>query len=883
MRPINLKLSAFGSFLKPTEINFEKGLDGAKIFLIHGPTGAGKTTLLDAICYALYEESSGGADGGGRDKKNFRSEFADADQEMSVDFTFAMNDSVYRIKRTPPLKSSAKKIVELYKDDDLQTGDAREANQYIKNLLGFNAAQFRQVVLLPQGKFREFLIATSQKREELLSVIFNAGFYAAVENGLKEKSKLAKADLEKLETVQKNYLQDLSEVGEENFADFLKKISAQVEELKISVEKNKIVAESAQKNLTAGEVLLREFLQAESSQKKLQAAEENLKSITEKISPAQVEFEKRKAEEVARQDLVKKISDLQKISDAVKDFQKKSSELEKVFEDEKVARKKIADEEILLKKFLARVEELENDIEKLQGAEGKFKDAEQKLKSSQDKEARLKIIADLNKNLIAKQNTLKIADKNYTDAYKELERLRNLQRAGAAAFLAENLEDGEPCPVCGAIHHPNLAKSATSIPSDEEIENAEIFLKRRELEKKAASDGLAAFNAKIDSAQAEVEKLAEVLNLSEAQEFFEAAKKNFDKLNQDKKNLQIGRDKTQKKRDEVDKLKKDFETLSKVVENLRGAVAEKKNQIPQDYLNNAEKLSADLRENKNLLETLSAAWKKIDAEYNKLLNQKSEQEGKIKSESENFQELSAKIADKDKPDIESLRKNSKAAQENYEKSLSDATQLSAKLNQLTETKNKIDALENEIATAKENFELWKYLSDVASGEFSSAKISFRRSYLQSIFRDIVEESNARLDKMSEGRYKFIVSEERVNNRVQSGGLDIKIFDAYTGKARLATTLSGGESFLAALSLALGLAAVVKNISGGVKLDTLFIDEGFGSLDSDALDAAIEVLENLQADGRLVGIISHVDELKQRVPARLEVKKSQRGSFAEFAK
>jgi len=879
MRPINLKLKAFGSFFKPTEINFETGLGDKKIFLIHGATGAGKTTLLDAICYALYEESSGGD----RKKDDFRSEFADDKQEMSVEFNFAMNDSTYKIKRIPPIKKGAKKFVELYKDNSLLTSDAAGANQYIKNLMGFDAAQFRQVVILPQGKFREFLTATSQKREELLSVIFNAEFYAKVEKELENKAKVAGNELKNLQTVQEKYLQDLVEVGEENFDGVIKKFSAQVEELKIAAEKNKVAKDKAQEDLKSAENLLKDFAQAESIQKKLQSAQENLKSITEKITSATVEYEKRKAEEVTRQNLANKISDLQKISVQVEEYQKTFAELTKANENKKLAEENISHEEILLKKYESRLDNLEKEIEKLQDAGQKFKDAEQNLKLSQEKNQRLQEIELLKKNLVERQKQLQNAEKNYNDTDKKVKDLRHSQREGRAAILAKNLSDGEPCPVCGAIHHPNLAKSAISIPSDEEIEQFEVILKRRDIEKNSAVKALSAVDEKIKNCQANVEKLADVLSLENAKKIFDAAKADFDQLIKDRKNLQDGKEKTKTKRDDFEKLKKDFETLSKNAENLSGAIEIMQKQIPQEYLLNAEKISKDLRENQNLLKDLTEAWEKIDAEFNKLQQKKSAQDALIKNETANFNELSAKVAGKVKPDIETLKKISQTAQEVFEKSISDKAECQANLKQLTDNKNKFDALENEIEVANKTFELWQHLSDVANGKLSDSKISFRRSYLQSIFRDIVEESNARLDRMSEGRYKFVMSEERVNNRVKSGGLDIKIFDAYTGKARIANTLSGGESFLAALSLALGLAAVVKNISGGVKLDTLFIDEGFGSLDSDALDAAVEVLENLQVGGRLVGIISHVDELKQRLPVRLEVKKSQSGSSAEFVK
>ena len=532
---------------------------------------------------------------------------------------------------------------------------------------------------------------------------------------------------------------------------------------------------------------------------------------------------------------------------------------------------------------------LESEIEKLEGADGRFKDAEQNLKLAQDKNNCLQEIETLKKNLLDKQKQLQLAEKNYNDAYKNVEHLRHLQREGRAAILAKNLSDGEPCPVCGATHHPNLAIFSELLPTDSDIKNAENNLKILDRQKNKSATEFSAVEEKIKLNQTALEKFAEVLNLADAQKNFDTAKLEKQKLEEDRKRLKAGKVKTEEESNKFEQIKAESDKKSKAVENLRGVVAEKKNQIPPEYADNTEKISADLRENQNLLKDLNAAWKKIDAEFNKLQLEKSAQDALIKNETANLNELSAKIEGKDKPEIETLKKISQSAQEVYDKSISDKAECQANLKRFTDEKNKFDALENEIETAKKTFELWQHLSDVANGKYkisdskvTSAKISFRRAYLQSIFRDIVEESNARLDTMSEGRYKFIVPEESLKG-AKSSGLDIKIFDAYTGKARITTTLSGGESFLAALSLALGLAAVVKNISGGVKLDTLFIDEGFGSLDSDALDAAVEVLENLQVGGRLVGIISHVDELKQRLPARLEVKKSQRGSTAEFVK
>ena len=175
--------------------------------------------------------------------------------------------------------------------------------------------------------------------------------------------------------------------------------------------------------------------------------------------------------------------------------------------------------------------------------------------------------------------------------------------------------------------------------------------------------------------------------------------------------------------------------------------------------------------------------------------------------------------------------------------------------------------------------MWETLYQVASGKTS--KISFQRYYLSTMFKEVISEANNRLEKMSGGRYRFQNKKEVTDGRIRSAGLDLEIVDDFSGTARPVETLSGGESFLASLSLALGLAAVVQNNSGGIKLDTIFIDEGFGTLDTETLDFAIKTLMELQSGGRLVGIISHVEELKNQIPVRLEVNKTKTGSTAEF--
>ncbi|MBQ9488053.1 MAG: hypothetical protein IJU91_09700, partial [Selenomonadaceae bacterium] len=309
-------------------------------------------------------------------------------------------------------------------------------------------------------------------------------------------------------------------------------------------------------------------------------------------------------------------------------------------------------------------------------------------------------------------------------------------------------------------------------------------------------------------------------------------------------------------------------------ENLRGIVNEKTTQIPADYLKDPEKISADLKARQGDRDKLQDAITAAEKNFQSASNKKSRFEGALKNAEKNYADDAAKVKDNEKPDIDALKNQSDAAQKVYVDKKVAAEKVSDNLKHLQRISIKLKNLAAELESAEDIYTMWKKLSETANG-----KLSFQRYYLNSMFQHVIQEANTRLEKMSGGRYQFRNKEQTHKGKL--AGLDLEIFDANSATCRDVATLSGGESFLASLSLALGLAAVVKNTAGGIKLDTIFIDEGFGSLDSETLDYAINTLVDLQGDGRLVGIISHVEELKQRVPNRLEITKSKEGSTAEF--
>ncbi len=878
MRPIKLSMSAFGPYTKPVELDFEKGLNGQNFFLIHGATGAGKTSILDAICFALYGKSSGGE----RSDKMLRSDMAADETKTEVDFTFSFGKKIYRIYRGLA-QGKAKRAAELYVEGELLTANAKEVDEHIKNLTGFEVGQFRQVVMLPQGNFRKFLLANSKDRGEVLNVIFDADFYETIERGLKDRAQKSKADLDELSTRQKNYLDEAREIfgaQEETFDE--KNLELAIQDAAANLEKSKAERDELQqkvndatKKLSDGKIFQEQFEIFEASLKNLQAAKDELERVTKNLDAAQVEYDRRKGEEPTRRELENKITELKKIKASLDEFRSKRAELIELEHKEYSARQNVQRLQQEYKVHLDLLDSLREQEEDLRGADLKFQTAGQNLKSAQDFEKLRQEIVEGKKNLAEAKKRLGLSEKNYHTAQNELQRLRFLQRAGIAFTLAQDLEEGEPCPVCGSKNHPQLAVSAEIVPDDEEISRQETVVKRREIERNSAVKAATSIEGKISAQEAELEKFKDILEISEAQKIFDEAKKSADELKKLRERIPNGETKTKEKAAELEGAQKILERTSKSADNLRGVVEEKKRQIPREYSDAPEKISGALIAAQKSHKELDDAWKKSEEIFHRLSNEKSAQVGKVQSAETAKNSAAEKISDKVKPNIPALEKNFNDAQKFYEDAVKKSATLENILDRLQKIFGKLENLREKISAADKNFQVWKKLSDAANG-----RTTFQRYYLSAVFKSVIEEANARLEKMSGGRYRLQEGKNSLSRKI-SEGLDFEIFDTYTGKARDVNTLSGGESFLASLSLALGLAAVVQNTAGGTKLDTIFIDEGFGSLDSETLDVAINTLMDLQKTGRLVGIISHVDELKQRIPIRLEVTKNQSGSDARF--
>ncbi|MBO4401212.1 MAG: SMC family ATPase [Selenomonadaceae bacterium] len=856
MRPVKLKMTAFGPYARTIELDFDKGLGGENFFLIHGETGAGKTSILDAICYALYGDSSGGE----RNDKMLRATQASPSAVTEVEFEFAIDDRFYTVCRRPALDAKTKRAAELFLNGRLLTASYAEVDERVKDILGFEIKQFRQVVVLPQGNFRKFLTANARERGDVLSTIFDADFYALIESRLKDKAGAAKKICDELSAQHKILADSSREFGSldakilaENLAA-AKKILAQREtDLNSAVEK-----------LTAGERLNAQFDARATAENNLRAAQAELEKVSAEFNAAKTEYDARNAEDSTRRALEVEIAEIQKISDALAELDRQKSKLAAAEKNERSAQENLNRLKADVKNYEKRLENLKRQEENLRGADADFVTAAQKLKDSQARQDCLDKIARLERDWAQ-------AQKIFNAAKIKLDRLQTLQKLCTAAKMAQTLKDGEPCPVCGSIHHPSPAFTEETIPTDEEIKDAEQDFT-------AASNSLAKISANLESQREILAKIAVTLNVAEAKKIFDDAKKRADELKDCRERLLRGQELTAQLTDNAAAAEKDLQAKTRAAENLRGIVTATASQILPQYLDNPQKISADLRAKQNLKKNLDASWNAAQKNFQLLSNRNASCAGKLQSAEKNLHDAAAAVADKVKPDLAALSLQKNLAQDAFNKAVAQTATLENNLSRLIEISRRLAELSAQLSAAEKNFQIWNRLSEVANG--TRSKLTFQRYYLDAIFSDVISEANERLERMSGGRYSFR-GEKNAMTRRKLEGLNLEIIDAYNGTARAIETLSGGESFLASLSLALGLAAVVKNTAGGIKLDTIFIDEGFGSLDSETLDVAMSALMDLQEGGRLVGIISHVDAIKNRVPVRLEVTKTKTGSTARF--
>ena len=880
MKPIILEMEAFGPYAGNVKLDFEKGLKGSKLFLIHGSTGSGKTTILDAMCFALYGASSGG----GREGSMMKSEQASMNVETFVNFKFALKDKIYQVRRNLDYEGSkargtGTKIIKgnaaIYDGNGkLLTDGAKKVTEYVENLLGFKSDQFRQVVLLPQGDFKRFLLADSKKRQEILTILFKTGFYRKIEERLKLKANELKSKYELLTGQRVTLLDGIA--SEEELSKLISQMTEQLSKANEQEEEFRQAKEDASRRYMKAQAVEKLFIDLSKKEAQLEKSKEELQESEKALPQVKSEYDKRKAEELKRKELELQIKELQKVAASLKELE----ESIKNQRESELAAKKAAEHLKLLQKtekqYEERLQQRLDEEKKYLELSSKLEGAQKKVKESRERDNLKLEIKKLEQNIRTAEQKVKSAESKRENQQKELDRLKHLSRAGRAALLAKDLKAGEPCPVCGSTEHPKIAISSGLIPTDEELEAAEGRLKFAENSKAAAEKDFALINENLKSKRDELQSKGDIGELATAQKEEAAAKDAQIKLKECRANINKGRELTNNVKQERENQQRVVLETNSNAAAAKAKVLEKQKQIPENFKgDDGSKVNLEIKSMHKTLIEMTEAWEDADKKLRDLEKLISSRESTLKSAQAALHEIAEQVNGQSRPDMKSETERFKSAERLFEEKTKISVQLSEQLKNYQKKFSQLKDLAADLQSIEKEYGIWARLSETANG-----RISFSRYILHSMFADIIEETNSRLEKMSNGRYKLKDKKDATDLR-KLAGLELEIIDAYTGTSRPVETLSGGESFLASLSLALGLADVVQSYAGGLKLDTIFIDEGFGTLDNETLDIAMKSLIDLQKDGRIVGIISHVEELKNQIPTRLEVYKTKKGSYARF--
>jgi exonuclease SbcC len=896
MRPLKLIFSAFGPYEKETILDFAE-LCGRSFFLIHGATGAGKTTILDAICFALYGDASGEK----REAKMLRSDRAKPEEATQVEFEFSLGEDIYRVWRSPEQLRAKKRGMGttlspaeaiLYKvladgTEKLLAQGYANVTVRIESLLGFKSSQFRQVVLLPQGEFRRLLMANSAERQEIMEVLFKTEFYRHIEEKLRDEAR-------DITAAQKEFAQQRQFILEEAQSTSLTELLDKVAECKknAAVLEKKVVAkhdlqQKAQKADAEGQLVESRFKAAAAAagektavEVKIPAVEEYRQSFSKAEKAAQLEDCEKQMVDAA--EIVKRKSDeLVKLRMNVAQLAEKLLQAQADFavENARETQRKASDALVLqLQKFTKQAEEMEIAVTAL-----KEKEKQAALRRLQQQET----VQKAQHIRIEAEKKLQEAEADYNEKQTSMQRLQHLFAEGQAALLANRLVENVPCPVCGSRQHPQPAVMLDVVPDETEIKAAQkaaaasdaIRNKQRQVMQVMEKQHLALQQqAEQLAVTAEGECKAARIVLAEKERALPEAYRKSESLQTAQQKAKIEQETLYTSWKKADELRQQLQKEAAAATSKRDAVAEN--------LQELEKLSNTAMT--DFVQRCKAGGFATSEEYQKAKWTETYRV-KVKQHIREFDDRLAAVraaatktaGDIEKlvrPDLAVLADKLKRTSDEYNIAYADEKKMMDEIKRMQDKVAKLQSLEKKSAAVEQKYRTIGTLADVAGGK-NVHGMTFQRFVLKSLLADVIEAANMRLKIMSRGQYLLQPGERARKNA--AGGLDMEIFDAYTGYARPMATLSGGESFLASLSLALGLADVVQSYAGGIHLDTIFVDEGFGTLDAETLDMALKALIELQKGGRIVGIISHVEELKERIDARLEVTKTREGSTAKF--
>ncbi len=927
MRPTRLVISAFGPYAEKTVIELDK-LGTSGLFLISGDTGAGKTTIFDAISFALFGTASGSSRNASGDyAKHFRCLNATPDTPTFVDLTFVYAGREYRVVRNPEYerpkmrgdgmtKESASATF-YYPEATGKVGPAsgtvsgdKAVTDAVRDIIRVNAEQFSQIAMIAQGDFLKLLLTTTDERIDIFRQLFKTDKFEKLQEAIKrqalelknmcgESESHACVEVSHVSCNEKSaFVSDVEAAKnlakEKRIADW-KEICELLEKVvgedSAAVDSMKNGLDGYAARMTAMNQELGKAQNIENARKSLDEAKRNHAKLLPSLEPLTAALTAAEARKPECEKLQEEVTTLRNSLPEYGQLEEARSNI-KVKERE-LARSKesLESRKVDFEKRNSEILKLEEEFKGLSDAgENKAKlDAQQETLETRKKQ--LVQVGGTVKELDDAEEALRIAQKEYLDADEKYRQSNEIYEAKNRAFLneqagilAETLEEGIECPVCGSTAHPHKACKSVDAPTQAELEELKRSVaglleawntkagkasrakaardaKREELEKKLAElfgectveECKEKIRSEFDSVKSQ---LAEVVAKLNAENVRAARKAELEKL------LPAIKEKHEGSRTENEKLAKDVAAAEAELVTQKKHADDAAKKLPYAGKADAEKV---IREKTTAVATLQNGIKQATDNLNECKQNLKELEGQVKS-------LEGQLKDAPQYNLEELETKCKALADEQQALTGAWKTASGRLEQNKRSLKEIRGIAESLGILLKKRMWVENLSDTVNGTLSGKDKMMLETYVQGAYLDrILRKANTRFLRLSNGKYELVRREQASNKRSQSG-LDLNVIDHTCGKQREVKTLSGGESFLASLSLALGLADEVQSSAGGIELDTMFIDEGFGSLDEEILRVAIDTLQNLAGSNRLVGIISHVEGLENRIDKNVRVQK-----------
>ncbi len=930
MRPISIEMRAFGSYRHET-IDFS-GVGGG-LFLITGDTGAGKTTIFDAMTYALYDKTSGGA----RDGKMMLSQYAPPGDKTEVTFCFSYDGKEYRVTRSPEQPNWKKKTVDgreeyeelkrpllpkvelMMPDGSCYPGKKREIDEKIEQIVGLNVGQFTQIAMIAQGEFLKLLHASSQERREIFARLFDTALYGKIEEKLRNRAKemniaLAKNkeriihELEQMRLIPESRLTErwigYDQKFSESDGDALLALAADIcQETKDAVERaeEKLARVGqgqelfAEKLRTAAAVnqKLTEYEQANKQRASLKEREPEIRQKEQRLSEGKRAIFVQAAYHNLQESKARCEEQFQRLQQLKAWMDENSGQLSEL---QRLAEQAKAEYDAGAPKMIARQSKIRDSLSEY--------DALREEREKQDKLA--KDLAAAEKRLARLMEQLADGEEEERQLDMELIALREqILLKEQVYLLRQGLKEGEPCPVCGAVDHVyarskmNADAPAAGLDGDATCALASGMPEAMEQETVISAiekeNQLRDRQQKLRMDNCSRKEQAEELRgrVSELQRNCAGQKA---ALAQRSQKLQY-ETKEQAQREQK-RLEEALETLEKqkndrleAYQTRKQTCMEKGGQLTQARQNveseekRAQRAAADFERQlseQGFAGEVEYLQKRISQQTIDALEAEiSEYRTKLALAEGNVERLAIETSGKVRQDTASYESELERYKKEQQTLKKQERDLYSMLESNERAKKQAEQLYYERSKRRREAAVLSHLEDTATGKLSKRHMNFQTYIQRRYFRQIIERANRRLYPMSGSQFLLRCRDVKDLSTQGAVGLDLDVYSVVNDQVRDVKTLSGGESFIAALSMALGMADMIQESRGSVHIDTMFIDEGFGSLSEETRNQAIAILNELSGGKRMVGIISHVSELKAQVEIKLAVRKTEKGSKAEW--